>query len=48
MLDGGRVAARGPHAELIRSSPIYREIYEHGLLEQEFVARVEQRAEVSA
>jgi ATP-binding cassette subfamily B protein len=45
VLDGGRVAARGPHAELIRSSPIYREIYEHGLLEREFAERVEQRAE---
>jgi ATP-binding cassette subfamily B protein len=28
VLDDGRVAARGPHAELLASSPIYREIYE--------------------
>jgi ABC-type multidrug transport system fused ATPase/permease subunit len=48
VLDGGRVVARGPHSELIRSSPIYREIYEHGLLEREFAERVEQRAEASA
>ena len=48
VLDGGRVVARGPHSELISSSPIYREIYEHGLLEREFAERVEQRAEASA
>jgi ABC-type multidrug transport system fused ATPase/permease subunit len=44
VLDGGRIAARGPHDELIVSSPVYREIYEHGLLEQEFVEGVEARA----
>jgi ABC-type multidrug transport system fused ATPase/permease subunit len=44
VLDGGRVAARGTHDELIRTSPIYREIYEHGLLEREFAERVEARA----
>jgi ATP-binding cassette subfamily B protein len=44
VLDGGRVAARGTHDELIRSSPVYREIYEHGLLEREFAERVEARA----
>jgi ATP-binding cassette subfamily B protein len=27
VLDGGRVAAQGTHGELIRSSPIYQEIY---------------------
>jgi ATP-binding cassette subfamily B multidrug efflux pump len=27
VLDGGRVAAHGTHAELLESSPIYREIY---------------------
>jgi ATP-binding cassette subfamily B protein len=31
VLDKGRVAARGTHAELLRSSPIYREIYESQL-----------------
>jgi ABC-type multidrug transport system fused ATPase/permease subunit len=44
VLDGGRVAARGTHDQLIRSSPVYREIYDHGLLEREFAERVEARA----
>ncbi|MGE5690328.1 MAG: ABC transporter ATP-binding protein [Pseudomonadota bacterium] len=48
VLDAGRIAARGTHEELIRTSPVYREIYEHGLLEQEFAQRVEERAEASA
>ena len=48
VLDGGRIAARGTHDDLIRTSPVYREIYEHGLLEREFAERVEQRAEASA
>jgi ABC-type multidrug transport system fused ATPase/permease subunit len=47
VLDHGRVAARGTHDELIESSPVYREIYEHGLLEQQFVDAVEARAEVA-
>jgi len=34
VLDDGRVAARGVHEELVRRSPVYREIYEHGLLER--------------
>ena len=44
VLDAGRIAARGPHDELIASSHVYREIYEHGLLEREFVEGVEARA----
>ena len=44
VLDGGRVAARGTHDELIATSAVYREIYEHGLLEREFAERVEARA----
>ena len=32
VLDHGRVAARGRHEELFESSPVYREIHEHGLL----------------
>ena len=48
VLDGGRIAARGTHDELIETSPVYRDIYEHGLLEREFAERVEARAEVSA
>jgi ABC-type multidrug transport system fused ATPase/permease subunit len=48
VLDRGRIAARGTHEELIERSPVYREIYEHGLLEREFADRVEQRAEATA
>src|SRR5438874_4902501 len=46
VLDDGRVAARGTHDELIERSPVYREIYEHGLLEQQFADAVEARADV--
>lgn len=39
VLDGGRIAARGTHAELLATSPIYREIYgsqaENGALAHE-------------
>ena len=45
VLDRGRIAARGTHEELLHRSPVYREIYEHGLLEREFAERVEARAE---
>jgi ABC-type multidrug transport system fused ATPase/permease subunit len=48
VLDGGRIAARGTHDELIQTSPVYRDIYEHGLLEREFAERVEARAEATA
>jgi len=44
VLEDGRVAARGTHDELLADSPVYREIYEHGLLEQEFADRVEATA----
>jgi ABC-type multidrug transport system fused ATPase/permease subunit len=44
VLDRGRVAARGTHEELLATSAVYREIYEHGLLEREFAERVEARA----
>jgi ABC-type multidrug transport system fused ATPase/permease subunit len=43
VLDGGRVACRGTHDELLHH-PVYREIYEHGLLEREFAERVEEGA----
>jgi ATP-binding cassette subfamily B protein len=46
VLDGGRIAARGPHEELIGTSRIYREIYEHGLLERQFADAVEARGDV--
>jgi ABC-type multidrug transport system fused ATPase/permease subunit len=32
VLDGGRVAARGTQGELLDTSPVFREIHEHGLL----------------
>jgi ABC-type multidrug transport system fused ATPase/permease subunit len=44
VLDGGRIACRGTHDELIESSSVYREIYDHGLLEREFAERVEATA----
>jgi ATP-binding cassette subfamily B protein len=44
VLDDGRVAARGTHDDLLEASPVYREIYEHGLLEREFAERVEATA----
>jgi ATP-binding cassette subfamily B protein len=44
VLDGGRVVARGTHDELLTSSGVYREIYEHGLLERQFADAVEARA----
>ena len=44
VLDHGRVAARGTHEQLLGTSLVYREIYEHGLLEREFAERVEARA----
>ena len=46
VLDSGRIAARGTHEELLETSPVYREIYEHGLLEREFADAVEARADV--
>jgi ATP-binding cassette subfamily B protein len=45
VLDRGRVAARGTHDDLLERSSVYREIYDHGLLESEFAARVEGRAD---
>jgi ATP-binding cassette subfamily B protein len=44
VLDGGAIAARGTHEELIATSPLYRDIHDHGLLEREFADRVEERA----
>jgi ABC-type multidrug transport system fused ATPase/permease subunit len=44
VLEEGRVAARGTHDELLETSSVYREIYEHGLLERQFMDAVEARA----
>jgi ATP-binding cassette subfamily B protein len=43
VLDEGRIAARGTHDELLETSPVYRDIYEHGLLERQFADAVEAR-----
>ena len=42
--DDGTIAAQGTHNELLETSAVYREIYEHGLLEAEFASRVEATA----
>ena len=44
VLDAGRIAARGTHEQLLATSPVYGEIYEHGLLERDFADRVEATA----
>jgi ABC-type multidrug transport system fused ATPase/permease subunit len=46
VLDDGRIAARGTHEELVQSSAVYREIYDHGLLERQFADAVEARGEM--
>jgi ATP-binding cassette subfamily B protein len=44
VLDDGTIAAQGTHDALLETSAVYREIYEHGLLEAEFAARIEATA----
>jgi ATP-binding cassette subfamily B protein len=44
VLDEGRIAARGTHDQLLETSSVYRDIYEHGLLERQFADAVEARA----
>jgi ABC-type multidrug transport system fused ATPase/permease subunit len=44
VLDHGRIVARGTQDELARTSPVYREIYEHGLVDRELAARLEATA----
>ncbi|HZD87982.1 MAG TPA: ABC transporter ATP-binding protein [Gaiellaceae bacterium] len=46
VLDSGRIAARGTQEELLSTSPVYREIHEHGLLERRFADAVEARGDV--
>jgi ATP-binding cassette subfamily B protein len=48
VLDRGRIAARGTHEELLETSPVYHDIYEHGLLERGFADAVEARADEDA
>ena len=40
VLEDGRVAARGTHEILIDTNDVYREIYDHGLLERVFTEEV--------
>ena len=44
VLNGGRVAGRGTHEELLSTNEVYREIHDHGLLEREFAERLEATA----
>jgi ATP-binding cassette subfamily B protein len=44
VLEQGKIAARGRHEELLSRSAIYRDIYEHGLVEQEMAGRLEEHA----
>jgi ATP-binding cassette subfamily B protein len=46
VLADGRIAARGTHDELLETSLVYHEIYEHGLLERRFADAVEARAAI--
>jgi ABC-type multidrug transport system fused ATPase/permease subunit len=41
VIEDGRVAAQGTHAELLERSELYREIAEKGLPEQVFLTRAE-------
>ena len=47
VLEGGRVAAQGSHAELIESSDLYRAIAEKGLPDQVFLTRDDPEREVA-
>jgi ATP-binding cassette subfamily B protein len=47
VLEGGRIAARGTHDELLVSSDLYREIAEKGMPEQVFMTRKPLEAEVA-
>ena len=38
VLDHGRIVARGTQAELLETSPVFREIHDHGLLQEIGVA----------
>jgi ATP-binding cassette subfamily B protein len=46
VLDAGRVVARGTHDQLLETSDVYDDIYQHGLLERQFADAVEARAAV--
>jgi ABC-type multidrug transport system fused ATPase/permease subunit len=46
VVDDGRIIARGTHDERFEASSVYRQIYEHGLLERQFADAVEARGDV--
>ncbi len=46
VVDDGRICARGTHDDLLETTQVYRDIYEHGLLERQFADAVEARAQV--
>jgi ATP-binding cassette subfamily B protein len=48
VLEGGRIAARGTHDELLEQSGLYREIVEKGMPEQVFLTRNPVEAEAEA
>jgi ABC-type multidrug transport system fused ATPase/permease subunit len=47
VLEDGRVADRGPHAELVERADLYREIVEKGMPDQVFLTRKPLEAEVA-
>ena len=47
VLESGEIVARGTHAELLESSPLYREIAEKGLPDQVFLTREDPEREVA-
>jgi ABC-type multidrug transport system fused ATPase/permease subunit len=47
VLEDGRVAAHGPHEDLLERSPLYREIAEKGLPDQVFLTREDPEREVA-
>jgi ATP-binding cassette subfamily B protein len=47
VLEGGEIVGRGSHAELLESSPLYREIAEKGLPDQVFLTREDPEREVA-
>jgi ATP-binding cassette subfamily B protein len=48
VLQDGRIEARGTHDQLLEMSSVYRDIYDHGLLERQFADAVEARADADA
>lgn len=48
VMDGGRIADRGTHAELLERSELYREIADHGLTDRKYLqCDLEEREEVA-